>query len=421
MKIAFFVGQFPSLSQTFILNQITGLLDRGHEVHIYAKKSVAYKEIHNDIIKYNLLDRTFYYEDYDSLKIPGNTVFRSLNAIPFLIRGFYKNPLPLFKSLNFFKYGKEAASLRLLYTSLIFLNRHLDKYDIIHFHFGPNGLLGVLLKDIGVVKGKVITSFYGYDITMYKYKNKYDDLFERGDLILLLIDSWKKEFLNLGCNEQKIVVHKIGIDTNKIPFSCSDKSRGDRVKLITVARLVEKKGVKYAIQAVGEVIKKYPHIDYCIIGDGPLRNGIQNLINELHLNHNVRIVGWKAQEEVKKLMQDSDILLAPSVVGEDGDQEGTPVVLMEAMAHGLPVLSTQHSGIPELVQDGKSGFLVPERDVQALADRLEYLISHQELWPEMGRVGRAYVERHHDINKLNDRLVILYRKLLDGEVLQETD
>ena len=110
-------------------------------------------------------------------------------------------------------------------------------------------------------------------------------------------------------------------------------------------------------------------------------------------------------------------MLAPSVTSQNGDCEGIPVAIVEALAWGLPVLSTLHSGIPEVIQDGESGFLVPERDTEALAEKLEYLIEHPELWPEMGRKGRKYVEEHYDIDKLNDRLVEIYQRLLNGERL----
>jgi len=120
------------------------------------------------------------------------------------------------------------------------------------------------------------------------------------------------------------------------------------------------------------------------------------------------------QEEIIELMKHTDVLIAPSVVSEDGDEEGIPVVLMEALAQGMPVLSTQHSGIPELVQDGESGFLVPERNVAALAEKLAYLVKHPEMWQKMGRTGREYVERYYDIDKLNDILVELYQRALLG-------
>ena len=116
-------------------------------------------------------------------------------------------------------------------------------------------------------------------------------------------------------------------------------------------------------------------------------------------------------------MKDVDILLVPSVTAQDGDQEGTPAVLMEALAQGIPVISTYHSGIPELVQDGISGFLVPERDTNALAEKIIYLLEHQEIWAEMGKAGRKYVEENFDTNKLNDRLIKIYQQLLNGKVL----
>lgn len=112
------------------------------------------------------------------------------------------------------------------------------------------------------------------------------------------------------------------------------------------------------------------------------------------------------------MLEGADILLAPSVTGSDGNQEGIPVAIMEAMAVGSLIISTRHSGIPELVQDGVSGFLVPERDVDALAEKLIYLIEHPEIWPEMGQAGRAFVEANYDISKLNDSLVDIYQQLL---------
>ncbi len=117
-----------------------------------------------------------------------------------------------------------------------------------------------------------------------------------------------------------------------------------------------------------------------------------------------------------ELLKDTDILIAPSITGTDGEQEGIPVALMEALAQGLPVLSTQHSGIPELIQDGESGFLVREGDVDALAERLEFFLVHPEIWSKMGRAGREHVEKYYNIDTLNDRLAGLYQELLAGKL-----
>ncbi|HEY6104105.1 MAG TPA: glycosyltransferase, partial [bacterium] len=119
------------------------------------------------------------------------------------------------------------------------------------------------------------------------------------------------------------------------------------------------------------------------------------------------------QGEIRRLLEGAHILLAPSVTAQDGDQEGIPNVVKEAMATGMPVVSTRHSGIPELVQDAVSGFLVAERDVDALAERLVFLIDHPETWPEMGRAGRRKVEADFDVEHMHDRLIALYAQVLD--------
>jgi colanic acid/amylovoran biosynthesis glycosyltransferase len=419
MKIAFIVNAFPILSETFVLNQITGLLDRGHDVDIYAVHSQKQPVIHADVEKYHLLDRT-YYRGTLNKRMPQNIVRRFIKAIGLVVRNFHRKPVAFLRALNIFKFGKQAALLRILYKVIPFLEKDIPDYDIVHCHFGPNGNLGALLKDIGVIKGKVLTTIHGgYDMPKYIMRrgdDAYDYLFETGDLLLPISNRWKDELIRLGCEEQKIVVHRMGIDTSRFLFS-PRRPRGDgKVRLLTVARLVEKKGVEYGVRAVAKVLKKYPQVEYEIAGDGPLMNDIKSLIEKLNISDRIKLLGWQRQEEIVELMKEADILLAPSVCSKDGDWEGIPVVLMEALAQGLPVLSTQHSGIPELVQDGQSGFLVPERDVDALAEKLTYLIEHPEIWPEMGWSGRDYVERHYDINKLNDQLVRLYQQLLEGEL-----
>ena len=139
---------------------------------------------------------------------------------------------------------------------------------------------------------------------------------------------------------------------------------------------------------------------------------LQQQIEELNASNTIKLLGWKQRNEVVEELDRSHILLAPSILGKNGTQEGIPSVLKEAMAMGLPVVSTQLSGIPELIQDGVSGFIIPQRDVDALIDKLGYLIEHPEVWPEMGHAGRAFIEKNYDVHKLNDRLVEIYQELL---------
>jgi colanic acid/amylovoran biosynthesis glycosyltransferase len=139
------------------------------------------------------------------------------------------------------------------------------------------------------------------------------------------------------------------------------------------------------------------------------------LIAELKVGDNIKLVGWKSQDQITELLKTSDILLAPSVTSSTGDQEGIPGAIMEAFAAGLPVVSTNHAGIPELVQDGDSGFLVPEKDVKALVQKLEILIEQPQLRHAMGRTGRTTVEEYYNIETLNNRLIEVYQQLLRGE------
>ena len=414
MKVAFIVTEFPSLSQTFVLNQITGLMDRGIEVDIFANVARGGSKIHEDVKRYNLLDRTCYHgKIYQGM--PTNKLPRAIKAPRYVLKYILKNPLTILRSLNIFKYGRKAASFNLLFQIIPFLNK--GPYDIVHCHFGPCGNLAVLLKDVGAISGKLVTTFHGYDLSKYiksKGNSIYEKLFEKGDLLLPISRRWKEELIKLGCRKEKILVHRMGIDVGRFAFSQRKGRKNGKVNILTVARLVEKKGVRYGIQAVAKALKHYPDIEYRIAGDGPLKKDLIGLINKLSISKNVKLLGWKEQAEISDLMRDADILLAPSVTSKNGDQEGIPVVLMEALAQGLPVISTQHSGIPELVQNEKSGFIVPEHDIQALTDKLEYLIEHPEKWLDMGREGRKYVEKNFDINKLNDRLVQLYQLLLDG-------
>ena len=411
MKIALIVEEFPSLSQTFVLNQIIGLIERGHEVDIFGAIPKAQPKIHPDVEKYHLLERTYYQQ-----RIPGNYFLRLLKGIGLLLTNFHKDPMVVVRSLNVINYGRQAASLRLLYQTIPYLGK--KSYNIIHCHFGHNGRKILVLRELGLLQGKLSVTFHGVDVSkriQIQGDRIYDELFAKAELFLPISDNWKHKLIKLGYDEKKIIVHRMGIDCEHFSFIPRRLHPDGKVRLVTICRLVEKKGVEYGIRAVAELAKTQPNIEYHIIGDGRLKNQLQQLVLELNVGNLVKLHGWQQQSEIINFLKSSDIFLAPSVTSREGDQEGIPVVLMEAMARGLPVVSTQHSGIPELVKDGVSGFLVPERDVDGLVEKLNYLIEHPEVWSEMGRAGRMYVQEHHDIHKLNDRLVEIYQELYRGQ------
>lgn len=411
MKIAFVVSGFPVLSETFILNQITGLLDLGQDVEIFAGANPKGRKIHSIVERYHLMKRVHYFN------IPTEKINRVLAATCSVITNLHKDPVKILKSIDIFKYRKDASPLKLLYWLIPFLNKN---FDIIHCHFGPNGIIGVLLKEIGI-KGEIVTTFHGYDMSAFVLNNSngiYENLFCNGDLFMPISDRWEKKLIELGCDKKKIIVHHMGIDLGRFRFSERKKRFAEPIRILTVGRLVEKKGHEYAIKAAAKIVTEHKNIAYIIAGDGPLRSELESLVSRLGIGAHVRFLGALEQDEILKLYQQAHIFICPSITAGDGDQEGTPVVLMEAQATGLPTVCSCHSGIAEVVRNGRSGFLVPERDVNALADRLDYLIDHPDLWSKMGKFGRQFVEEHYNIKKLNRRLVRIYQSLLNGRRLK---
>jgi len=154
-----------------------------------------------------------------------------------------------------------------------------------------------------------------------------------------------------------------------------------------------------------------------MIGNGPLINEVNDLIKELNLNEKIVLLGAQPHSRVLKEMEEADIFFLPSLTAENGDREGIPVSIMEAQATGLPIVSTIHTGIPELVLDGKTGFLVAEKDTKAMAERLKELVMNPELRINMGESGRSQVESIYDREKEIDQLDKLFRSVCKDKTL----
>ncbi len=404
MRVAFLVIAFPTISETFILDQITGLIVLGCEVEIFAAQPETAASLHPEVDEYGLMKLRHV------PTMPESFVRRPFQAIRLAARPGCALGRPHLRSLNVFRYGPPAASLRLFFETMAFGNR--PHFDVIHCHFGPNGVRGLDLCDTGALQGtKLITSFYGYDVSEFpqqRRRNPYAKLFARGDLFLALSHDMKQKLIQLGCPPTRIVVHRIGINPALFPAK-REWQPSRSVRILTICRLVAKKGIECALKAVAALLREHSTIEYMIIGDGPLRAHLEALTRSLGITNAVRFSGWEARPEVVKALSEADILLAPSVTSESGDEEGTPVVIMEALACGVPVVSTRHAGIPEVVDDGVSGFLVPERQPEALALALQRLVRDPELRESMGARGRAAMRERHDIRKLNENLIQIYR------------
>ncbi len=411
MRIAFVLPMFPVLSETFILNQITGLVDRGHDVRIFAFSKDYNRTRHEDVVKYDLHKRL---EIVEAPRSRWKLVLKSLFVI-FL--NLHRHPRLFVKLAGTLGNGFSDTLdfLRLVCCAEPFLKH--GPFDVLHCHFGPSGFFAVRLKELIGWKFKVATTFHGFDMTRYVRERgpaAYEDLFAAGDLFLPVTETWKGRLMELGCPKSRIRVHRMGISLQKFPRRSRDKQRNQEpTKILSVGRLVEKKGVEYGIKAIAKLVRQRPTIPilYEIVGEGPLRRKLDNLIHSLGCEQNVKMLGGLAQEDVSALMKEARILLAPSVRSSDGDQEGLPVVLMEALASGLIVCSTFHSGIPELIVNGQNGFLVPERDENCLCEILENIIDGKIDQDTIIEEGYRSIAAKFDIDKLNDQLIELFTDL----------
>lgn len=415
MRVAFLLSEFPVLSETFILSQITGLIRRGCEVDVFAETIRPLAKAHPDVIKYALLDRAY------SLARPAAANPRKLTGLAAALKDVARTiplgPRAVARSFDLGRFGADAAKLRIFYRVAAFLRR--APYDLIHCHFGPNGQLACLLKDLGATRAPIVTQFHGYDVSSFIRQNGkqvYRDLFDKGDLFLCVSDRIRARIVDLGCEPTRAVVHRVGVDVDELRFHRTPIDVGGPLRVLTVGRLEEKKGIEYGIRAVNGLRSRYPRLKYTIIGDGSLRQSLTDLVRQLGAEAQVELVGWMLSDQVRAQMARADVLLVPSVTASNGDEEGVPTVLMEALAAGLPVVASSHAGIPELVLHGESGLLAQERSSEGLAQQLEYLFTHPEHAAAMSERGRQMVELRHDAERLNDELLALYQGLVRGSV-----
>lgn len=404
LRIAVFVNEFPALSETFVLNQITGLLELGHDVTIFATQPRREARVHRDVMRYRLWERLSY-RDMPSSR------FARLMETPALLAQAHTRRGALLKALNPFRYGREATSLNMLYWANC-LSRHAP-FDVIHCHFGIIGKQVAHLREIGAISGKLVTTFHGVDMSscLDRDPDLYAHLFEHGDFFMPVSDYWRHRLIAHGCNPERITIHHMGIDPARFEFNSGQVRADNPVSVLTIGRLIEKKGVEFGLRAVAKLAARGIPFRYDIVGDGPLRRNLEALATTLGIADRVYFHGARTHDDVVRFMQRSDVLLAPSVTDDQGEQEGIPVTIMEAMATGLPVVSSFHSGIPELVEDNVSGLLLPERDVEGIALALATLLTTPEQGKKLALAARDKVMAEYNIETLNRQLATHFREL----------
>ncbi len=273
--------------------------------------------------------------------------------------------------------------------------------DLVHAHFASGGCSAMpLARCLGI---PLIVTLHGADITVRTQPAHYAQLATEAARFICVSAFIRDQAIQSGFPPDKLVMHYIGIDRKL--FEPSATSMNTR-KVLFVGRLVEKKGLEYLLRAMRIVQERDRHCELLVVGDGPLRSTLQALSENLQIR--CRFCGVQPPDAIRQLLQDTRVFCVPSVTAANGDSEGLGIVFAEAQAMGVPVVSTLHGGIPEIVSDGKTGLLVPERDPAALAEALSILLQDDSLWSGFHQAAPIHIERCFDLSTQTAVLETIY-------------
>lgn len=301
--------------------------------------------------------------------------------------------------------------LSFLIFNLIYSLTRFKDMDIVHVQWPiPNGLGALFLKKI--YKVPYINTIHGEEIHLSK---RYHMLFALRWLVnnssktITNSTATKKFCLEAGMDGDKIDVIPFGVDTKffrplKVP-------KDENIfQVLSVGYLIERKGFEYLIRAIKEVKKGHNNIRLKIVGTGPLEDKLKNLINELGLKNEAEIIKNVSDEELLYLYNSSDLFVLPSIVDSQGNTEGLGVVLLEAMACGLPVIGSDVGGIPDIIEDGETGWLVREKSKIFLVETISKLIINKKLKNEIRINGFKRVNELYNWDNIAKKYTLIYRK-----------
>jgi glycosyltransferase involved in cell wall biosynthesis len=280
--------------------------------------------------------------------------------------------------------------------------------QVIHAHFGGDGwLVSRTAERLGV---PLVITLHGYDVTSlpaergwrgFRYRHNLRKAFDRAALIIAVSEHIRSRAIGLGADPAKVRVHHTGVALPPVDDHAPARFEWD---VLFVGRFVEKKGLDDLIEALSRINDLKPRVAF--IGTGPLEPAIRARALEFEID--ASFLGVQPPAEVSRHMARSRVFASPSRTAANGDTEGLPTTILEAAGHGLPAVSTFHSGIPEAVVDGETGLLSAERDREALAANLRRILTEPDLRDRLGSAARAHIEANFDLAKQTLLLEDLY-------------
>tara|TARA_Y100000310_G_scaffold95178_1_gene93020 strand:+ start:7552 stop:8772 length:1221 start_codon:yes stop_codon:yes gene_type:complete len=396
-KVYFFVRTFPVLSQTFVLNQVKDLKDEGLDVHVLAVNPI------NDTssVVSSIFGREVNEKVTSILPEPHSRESWFLMLLGALFCACAKRRWPIIGLANRLLRKKNFFSAK----DLLCIAWHLRNKNIVMenciAHFGSSGVVLDYLRKAKLIDCEnLFTVFHGYEISRYDQLKLWQDEYGKlGGKLLPISEHWAESLVNFGANKSSIEVVHMGVDVDT--FSFSDKELSSPLQVLSVARATEKKGLKYAIKAI---LDTEVECHLTLIGDGSLLPNLKEIVERHDNRHRVSFLGACSPVEVANELKRTDLFLLPSIQDRYGDKEGIPVSLMEAMASGVIVLSTYHSGIPELIENKKTGFLVQEHDSDAISNAILDISKRRDL-SEIRDNARKKIEQSFNSKVLRDDLI----------------
>lgn len=397
MRIAYITESFPELSETFILGKVAELTRRGHEVTVFTQFKPT-PNVHPDLLSgLDLRKGVIRLPVWDRLrpKDVGRAIMasgiRPVRQAIILKRALSSPDMPGNKTLALIK-------------ALPFLRK---RYDIIHAHYAYMGAR--YLEVSGLLQVPMVVSVLGHDMTYDrdKYLETYDSLFARVPRFFVSSNYLARLTEEAGCDPSKLSVLYPEVDSGFFKY-VDRKSRGNtKTNILTVARLDWAKGLKYSLEAARIMAEENIDFEWRIVGEGKERDEIECAIKDLGLETKVDLVGARDREGCLEEMEKADLFVLSSVTESFG------LAAAEAQATGLAVVATDVGGLPEVVGHEDTGFLVPSRNPEALADRIRHLIEHPEARHEMGKKGRERVMENFDKDMQIDRLIKHYQEVIE--------
>lgn len=330
--------------------------------------------------------------------------------------------VPGYRHIQIFRSRKNVKDPSLLDEDVFFLDEMESKQlflkeqrvNLLHAHHGNLGVR--MRRTCKKTEVPLVVSFRGKDATSIggNYKKKLQKLWRDAALFLPVCRFLAEKISEHGCPSEKIRILYGGVDLDR--FHYRKPRQQEQVEILSIGRLVEKKGHHLLIDAFARIKERVPGARLTVIGKGRqnMKKELEKRAQLLDLGDSFRLLTGVSHIEIPRYLREADIFCAASLTGKNGDMEGIPNTLKEAMAVGLPVVSTYHAGIPELVRNLHNGLLVRENDVDELADALRFLMDHREKWNTLSKNARRTIEDSFHLQKQLQKQREYYDLILNG-------